>query len=126
MPLPPLETASGGNMEPSTATTMRPLPEVSEAVRARVAQRLRGASIPFLLTDEEYGSDDDDTTAKRKRSMKSGKLRTLDTHVTIQVKWPHEMVRSASSKAPVYEAAFTDGYLGMALSRVKCHAEHTS
>ena len=90
-------------MEPVTVTPSCPLPEVSEAVSARMAQRLRGASTTFLLTDEDYGSDEDDTSEKRKCSMKSGKLRTLDTHVTIKVKWPHEMVRSASSKAPVYE-----------------------
>ena len=35
----------------------------------------------------------------------------------VRIKWPHEVVRSAQSKAPVYEelslAAFTNGYLGL-------------
>ena len=39
------------------------------------------------------------------------------THVVVRIKWAHEVVRSAQSKAPVYEelslASFTNKYLGI-------------
>ena len=87
-------------------------------VRTRVAQHLHGAPAPFLLTDEDSSTDEEASPTKRKRrSIKSGKLRTNDTHVLHRIKWPHEMVCSAQSKAPVYEemslASFTNGYLGI-------------
>ena len=44
-------------------------------------------------------------------------LHTRDTHVVIRIKWPHEVVCSAQSKALVYEelplTSFTNGYLGI-------------
>ena len=116
-PLPPPVPAPGSTRETESVTTTPPLPDISEAVRARVAQRLQGAPDSFLLTDEDSPSDEDTSLRKRKRTMKSGKLRTQDTHVVIRIKWPHEVVCSAFSKAPVYEelllASFTNGYLGI-------------
>ena len=116
-PLPAPAPAPGSTMETESVTTTSPLPDVSEAVRTRVAQCLQGAPDSFLLADEDSPSDEDTSPGKRKRPMKSGKLRTRDTHVVIRIKWPHEVVRSALSKAPVYEelslASFTNGYLGI-------------
>ena len=73
----------------STAPLLR---NVSEAVRARVAQRLQGAPEAFLLTNEDSPSDEDASHRKRKRTIKSGKLRTQDTHVVLRIKWPHKVV----------------------------------
>ena len=65
------------------------LPDVSEAVRIRMAQRLQGAPDPFLLTDEDSLSNEETCLGKRKRrTIKSGKLRTGDTHVVVRIKWP--------------------------------------
>ena len=98
-------------------STAPPLPDISETVRARMAQRLQAAPEAFLLTDEYPPSDKDASPRKKKRTMKSGMLRTQDTHVVIRITWPHEVVKSAVSRAPVYEelslAAFTNGYLGI-------------
>ena len=95
-----------------------PLPDVSEAVRTRVAQRLQGAPAPFLLIDEDSPTDEEASPTKRKRhTIKLGTPRTRDTHVVLRIKWPHEMVCSAQSKAPMYEemslASFTNEYLGI-------------
>ena len=72
---------------------------------------------PFLLTDEDSPTDEEASPTKRKRCwIKSGKLRTRDTRVLHKIKWPHEMVCSTQSKAPMYEmslASFTNGYLGI-------------
>ena len=48
-----------------------PLPDVSEAVRARVTQRLQGALDPFLLTDEDLPSDEKASPGKRKIELVS-------------------------------------------------------
>ena len=91
-----------------------PLPDVSEAVRSRVAQCMQGVTDAFLLADEDSPSSEETSPGKRKRkTIKSGK----DMHVIVRIKWPHEVVSSVQSKAPVYEelslAAFTNGYLGL-------------
>ena len=72
----------------------------------------------FLLAEVDSASEEETSPGKRKRrTIKSGKLRTQDTHVVIRIKWPHEVVSSAQGKVPVYEemslAAFTNGYLGL-------------
>ena len=98
--------------------TLRQLPDVSEAVRNRVAQQMQGVSDPFLLADKDSASEEEASPGKRKRrTIKSGMLHTQDTHVVIRIKWPHEVVSSSQSKVPVYEemslASFTNGYLGL-------------
>ena len=93
--------------------------EVTDAVRARVAQRLRAPSTPFFLLEDEGESDGDDSAYRKRRSVRSGKIHTVDTNVAVQVRWPHQMVHSTNSRAPVYEemslASFTDGYIGIML-----------
>ena len=80
------------------------LPDMSDATRARVAQRLWGDPAPFLLTDEDSPSDEEASSVKRKKhSIKSGKLHTRDTHVIHHVKWQHEMVFCSQGQALVYE-----------------------
>ena len=98
--------------------TPPPLQDDSGAVRAQVAQHLQGALSLFLLTNEDSPTDEEASPTKRKRrTIKSGMLRTQDTHVVLRIKWVHEMVCSAQSKAPMYEAmllaSFTNGYLGI-------------
>ena len=107
---------SGAMATPQEPTLPRPalppLPDVSEAVRSRVAQCMQGVTDAFLLADEDSPSNEETSPGKRKRkTIKSGK----DMHVIVRIKWPHEVVSSVQSKAPVYEelslAAFTNGYL---------------
>ena len=79
---------------------------------------MQGASDNFLLADDDSASDEEVSPGKTKgRTIKSGKLRTQDTHVVIRIKWPHEVVSSSQSKVPVYEemslTSFTNGYLGL-------------
>ena len=117
-PLPPPVPELMCQEAPYQDGTPPQLPDVSEAVRTQVAQCLQGAPTPFLLTGEDSPTDKEASPTKRKRcSIKCGKLRTRDTHVVHRIKWPHEMVCSAQSKAPVYEelslASFTNGYLGI-------------
>ena len=83
-----------------------------------MAQHLQGAPDPFLLADEDSPSDEETSPGKRKRrTIKSDNLRTRDTHVVVRIKRPHNVVRSAQNKAPVYKelslASFTNGYLGI-------------
>ena len=83
-----------------------------------MAQCLQGAPTPFLLMDEDSPTDEEASPTKRKRrTIKTGKLRTRDTHVMHWIKWPHELVCSVLSKASMYEemsvASFTNGYLGI-------------
>ena len=67
------------------------LPDISDEVRAQVSQRLRGATAPFLLMDEDSATGEEvSPTKRRRRNIKSGKLRTRDTHVVHRVKLPHE------------------------------------
>ena len=61
----------------SAAPVLPPLPEVSEAVRTRVAQCLRAPPTPFYLSEEEADSDTDDGYHRKRTSVKSGKVRTL-------------------------------------------------
>ena len=56
-----------------------PLPDVSDAVRAQVTQRLLGAA-RYPSTDEDTASDDRVPAPPRGRQqLKSGKIRTTDT-----------------------------------------------
>ena len=65
-------------------------------VRAQVAQHLKGAPTLFPLADEDTGSEDEETTHHRRRKpLKLGKIHTIDSYVTKQVKWLHEMVYTA-------------------------------
>ena len=94
----------------------RHLPNISEAVRTKVTQRLRRVHASLFLTDEECLSEEDVSPVKRSRgTIKSGRLRTRDTQVVHHVKWSHKMVVYSQGKAPVYEdislALFTSGYL---------------
>ena len=81
-----------------------------------MAQRLQGAHVPFLLTDEDSPTDEEAFPTKRRCSIKSGKLRTGDTHVLHRIKLPHKMVQH-SEQTPVYEemclAFFSNRYLGI-------------
>ena len=95
---PPPTEADDHTRRPAPAALL-PLPEVFYAVRASVAQRLRAPPTPFCLSEDESESDNDDSCYKKRRSVRSGKLRTLDTNVAVQIKWPHEMVHSASSQS---------------------------
>ena len=68
--------------------------------------------------DEDLPSNKEVAPTKRKRrTIKLGKLRTRGTHVVHRIKWPHEMVCNAQSKASMYKemslAPFTNGYLGI-------------
>ena len=89
---PPSAPAPMSLRETESVSTAPPLPDVSEAVRACVAQCLQGAPESFLLTDEDSPSDEDTSPRKRKRTMKSGKLRIQDTHVVLRKRSPHEVV----------------------------------
>ena len=112
---PPLPVADHVHLEVPYEDVAPPnLHDVSKVVRTRVAQHLQGTPAPFLLTDEDSPMDEDASPTKRRRcSIKSGRLRTCDTHVLHRIKLPHEMVCSAQSKAPVYEemllASFSNG-----------------
>ena len=48
-----------------------PLPDVSDAVRARVTQRLQGAPDPFLLADEDSPSDEEPLQARERGGLLS-------------------------------------------------------
>ena len=117
-PLPPPAPVPGSRMTTYHKDAPLPLPDVSEAIHARVVQHLQGGPDPFLLTDEDSPSDEETSPGKRKRrTIKLSKLRTRDTHVVVRIKWPHEVVHSAQNKAPVYEelslTSFTNEYLGI-------------
>ena len=51
--------------------------------------------------------------------MKSGNIHTMDSYVTKQVRWPHEVVYTTHGQPPVYSdmslALFTNGYLSVAM-----------
>ena len=80
------------------------LPDMSDEVHTRVLQWLRGALAPFLLMDEDCAMDEKVSHIKnRRRNIKSGNLRTWDTHVVHRVKWPHEMLFSSQGQTPLYE-----------------------
>ena len=62
-----------GSADPAAAVTptakQQHLPDISEEVRARVTQCLRGApSISFITTDEDSALDNDASPRKRRRS----------------------------------------------------------
>ena len=84
----------------------------------KLAHRIRNTSAPFLHTDDETGSDDEGAAPRCcKRTIKSGKLCTRDTHVGNTIKWPHEMVSSSMGQAPMYKdmslALFLNGHLAI-------------
>ena len=105
-------------------------PEVSDAIQARVTQRLwRAPATSFLITDEDSPSDEDASPVKRRRcTIKSGRLRTMDTHVVQHVKWPHERVFSSQGQASVYEemslALIANGYLASVKEYMYVHLRY--
>ena len=83
----PLPVSVTGSAITYQENAQPPLSDVSEAVHARVTQCLQGAPDPFLLVDEDSPSDEETSPCKRKwRTIKSGKLRTRDSHVVIRIK----------------------------------------
>ena len=91
-------------------------PDMANAVREKLAHHLHSTLAPFLLTDNETGSDDEGAAPQCCRTTtKSGKLRTRDTHVVNWIKWPHEMVTASVGQALVYNdmnlVLFSNGYL---------------
>ena len=67
--------------------------DISDAVRAQVANHMRGAPMmDFITSDEDPESGEKATTAPRKKALKSGKIRTTNSSVLHKVIWPHEVV----------------------------------
>ena len=97
----------------SAASVFPPLPDVSETVRARVAQRLNAPPTPFCISEDECDSDTDSGFSGKRSTVKSGKVRTLDSKVSVRIRWPHEMGDSSVEYHHLSLAAFTDGYLGL-------------
>ena len=90
----------------------------------RLAPHLCNTSAPFLLTDDETGSDDEGAASHHRRTtIKSGKLCTRDTHVVNRIKWPHKMIFTSMGQASVYKdmslALFSNGYLTIVVEDVK-------
>ena len=102
---------------PMEAEMPGPLSDVSDAIRAQVTRRLRGAPL-YPSTNEDTALDDEVPAPYRSRQqLKSGKIRTTDTYVTKQVGWPHEMVVTNQGQPPIYQemsiALFVNGYLAV-------------
>ena len=105
------------------------LPDVSKDVRAWVTQRLRRAPPASFITDDEDSASDDDASLRKwwHRHIKSGRLRTRDSHILHRIKWLHEVVMVSQGKTSVYEdislALFSNGYLSVVSEESKdpCH-----
>ena len=59
--------------------------------------------VDLITTDEEPGSEEDPTPKPKRKSLKSGKLRTADSSVLNKVVWLHEMVYTTTGKSAKYE-----------------------
>ena len=63
---PTTASTSQERQEPASSKMLAPLfTDMSKEKCAWVSQRLRGASAPFLLTDEEFGTDEDGTPSTK-------------------------------------------------------------
>ena len=94
-----------------TAEMCAPLPDLADEFRAQVDQHLWGASSTYPMADEDTASEDKGAACThRRRAMKSGKVRTMDTYVTKRVRWLHEMFFTMQGQFPVYSE------MGLALS----------
>ena len=92
-------------------------PDMANDVCEKLTQRLHSTSTPFLLTDDETGSDDQGApTPLFVAGLTSNLVRfTPDSQVVNRIKWLHEMGCSFVLQAPVYKdmslALFLNGYL---------------
>ena len=89
--------------------------DMANDVRDRLAQHLRGTSLPFLLTDDETGLDEEGAAPHHIRTtIKSSKLRTRDIHILNRIKLPHEMffyIHGAGTCVHGYELGFVCKWL---------------
>ena len=88
---------------------------MAEEVRARVVNWLRATPALPVHRDEETASEDElEPYRRRKRALKSGKIRTVDTLVTGKITCPHEVVYNSQGQPDVYDdmstALFANGY----------------
>ena len=94
---------------------MEGLHQIEADVRAKIADRLRGAPTTHLyLTDDESDQGEPAPAATRcKNPGVSGKIRTVDTTVVRSVMWLNEVVYSPIAQPIMYEhispMAFVDG-----------------
>ena len=66
--------------------------DISDAVRSKVTNEMRGAPMKDLITsDEDSESRDEATPSPVKKALESGKIRTTDSSVLHKVIWPHEV-----------------------------------
>ena len=71
-----------------------------------------------MLTEEDFDPNPATREPPKKRKvLKSGKVRTADAMVLKQVTWPHELMYMASGQPAVYEnltiALFVSSYLAV-------------
>ena len=90
--------------------------DVSEEVWAHVASHIPSDPAIFIPMDDETASGEEGALpVSRKRGLKSGKVRTMDSIITRKVVWPHEVVFTTQGQPPVYSemslALFVNGYL---------------
>ena len=86
---------------------------MANVVHERLAHRLHSIFVPFLITDNETGSDNDGTAPPNHHEIRET---SYQGHPCCQqIKWPHEMVTASTGQAPVYNdmslAMFSNGYL---------------
>ena len=110
--MPPAVVDGRDSLPPATLDGLQ---GIEEQVKARIADRLRGAPAAYLPTTDEDSCQDEPTQASRRRRSKdvSFKLRTADTTVVHQVTWPYEVIYSPSAQLAIYDQlssmAFVDG-----------------
>ena len=65
---------------------------ISDAFMTNVTSRMRGASMADLVTsDGGSESEEEPTTAPKRKILKLGMVRTSDSSVLHKVAWPHEV-----------------------------------
>ena len=77
--------------------------DVSGKVRAWVTSHIQSTPTLFVSMDDETASGEEGLLpARRKRGLKSGNARTMDSIVTWTVVWLHEVVITTQGQLPLY------------------------
>ena len=101
----------------ATVETRDTFDGMEEAVRCKVADRLRRTMPAYVVNTDDNSVDEEMTSPQPKKHHKavSGKLRTADNTVVKQITWPRELIYTPAGLPAVYEylspMLFVNGYL---------------
>ena len=113
--------ATGGLERSLTINLMEAQAHVPEMMRWRLTRHLRLLLVESLSDESEMG-EGPARGKKRRKALRSGKVRTADSIVVKRINWPHELMYTSGGKPAVYEQVsmplFMSGYLCV-LDRVK-------